>query len=191
MRKNTYEGVCACAIKVSCDSLWAPPDRTLCDPFSPFNACSFEFQVIGVEDSPTTRSGGRLFCYHVSSQTDVNLRKGERERERERERGRERGKEGEMERWSAVAGSEGGGENKERPCCAPDSSCCSFFFLTGSQCFVPFFCCAGIYTQVLAELKVDKCCRVHWEWGSQVTWLMPPAQKKGGKRKKVAVTAAW
>lgn len=61
-----------------------------------------------------------------------------RERAGERERGRERGNEGEMERWSAVAGSEGGGENKERPCCAPDSSCCSFSFLTGSQCFVPF-----------------------------------------------------
>lgn len=52
--------------------------------------------MIGVEDSPTTRSGGRLFCYHVSSQTNVNLRKGEREREGERE-GKKR--EGEME-WS-------------------------------------------------------------------------------------------
>ena len=72
----------------------------------------FEFQVSGVEDGPTTRSGAEegFFCYHVSSQTDVNLRKeGERERARERER------------WSA-AGSEGGGERKKRPRYAPDSS---------------------------------------------------------------------
>jgi len=76
--------------------------------------------VTGVQDSPTARSGARLFCYHVSSQTDVNLRKGERETEGKRERERER--EREME-WSGAAGSEGGGEKKKkRPRCAPDSS---------------------------------------------------------------------
>lgn len=42
--------------------------------------------MVRVEESPTARSGGRLFCYHVSSQTNVNLRKG-RGRESERERG--------------------------------------------------------------------------------------------------------
>lgn len=98
MRKNTYEGVCACAVVIPCEH---PLTGHYAILFSPFNACSFEFQVIGVEDSPTTRSGGRLFCYHVSSQTDVNLRKGERERERERERGRESGGErgGMKEKW--------------------------------------------------------------------------------------------
>lgn len=63
----------------------------------------FEFPVIGVEDSLTTRSGGRLFCDHVSSRTNVNLRE-------------EVG-----ERWSGAARTEGGGE-KTRPRCAPDSS---------------------------------------------------------------------
>lgn len=44
--------------------------------------------MIGAEERLTTRRGRRLFCYHVSSRTDVNLREG-RARERERERGRD------------------------------------------------------------------------------------------------------
>ena len=95
----------------------------------------FEFQVSGVEDGPTTRSGAEegFFCYHVSSQTDVNLRKeGERERESERER----------ERWSA-AGSEGGGERKKRPRYAPDSSAApspSYLAPLPFSFFFPSFC---------------------------------------------------
>lgn len=91
--------VCVCYKGLLLFPVSTPWQDTMRSFFSPFNACSFEFQVIGVEDSPTTRSGGRLFCYHVSSQTDVNLRKGEREREGERagEREGERRRSGEME----------------------------------------------------------------------------------------------
>lgn len=70
----------------------------LAAPLSLFDAGLFELEVIGAEESLTTRRGGRLFCYHVSSRTDVNLREG-RVREREREQGRDgveqRGLEGE------------------------------------------------------------------------------------------------
>lgn len=76
-------------------------------PFPLFYAGLFELEVIGAENSLTTRSGGRLFCYHVSCRTNVNLREGERERVRERERwvgggGVERwGLKGE-EKWSVL-----------------------------------------------------------------------------------------
>lgn len=63
-----------------------------CDPLaaSPplLDAGLFELEVIGAEESLTTRRAGRLFCYHDSSRTDVNLREG-RVREREREQGRD------------------------------------------------------------------------------------------------------
>lgn len=62
-----------------CDPLAAPPLP---------DAGLFELEVIGAEESLTTRRGGSLHCYHVSSRTDVNLREG-RVREREREQGRD------------------------------------------------------------------------------------------------------
>lgn len=68
-----------------------------CAILVPLYACLFEFQVIRIEGSPTKGSGGSLYCYHVSSQTDVNLRKRERKRERAGERGRKREREREME----------------------------------------------------------------------------------------------
>lgn len=166
--------------------------------FPPFNACSFEFQVIGVEDSPTTRSGGRLFCYHVSSQTDVNLRKGERERERERERGRESGGErgGMKEKWRDGVQWRGlKGEERIRsvraalrtPLAAPSLS---WLALSASFLFSFFLLCRNLHTGV------------GWAQGGQVlpcalrvglTGHLAAATcaKKGGERKKVAVTAAW
>lgn len=82
----------ACGIKVSCYSLRAPVGRTLRSsrrPPPPLpDAGLFELEVIGAEESLTTRRGGSLHCYHVSSRTDVNLREG-RVREREREQGRD------------------------------------------------------------------------------------------------------
>lgn len=76
-------------------------------PFPLFYAGLFELEVIGAENSLTTRSGGRLFCYHVSCRTNVNLREGERESERERGVGRGW--------WSRAMGTEGGGEMKRPP----------------------------------------------------------------------------
>lgn len=95
----------ACGIKLSCYSLGAPVGRTLRSSRRPplSDAGLFELEVIGAEESLTTRRGGKLFSYHVSSRTDVNLREG-RARERGRDGAERRGLKGEERARSVRAG---------------------------------------------------------------------------------------
>lgn len=119
--------VCACGIKLGCNSLGAPVGRTLRSSRRPplSDAGLFELEVIGPEQRLTTRRGGRLFCYHVPSRTDVNLREG-----RVREREREQGSDGEERR--GLKGEERGRSVRSAP---PEEDWPSpfFFFAAGED----------------------------------------------------------